>query len=64
MVAPRRWLMPLLLVILLSGGVRRSRPISTPCHRLHRCPSDLLHACLRRQGTTVISARIITLSSQ
>jgi phosphatidylserine/phosphatidylglycerophosphate/cardiolipin synthase-like enzyme len=40
MVAPRRWLMPLLLVILLSGGSATLHAHQDPCHRLHSCPSD------------------------
>jgi hypothetical protein len=40
MVAPPRWLMALLLVILLSGGSATLQAHQDPCHRLHSCPSD------------------------
>lgn len=40
MVAPHRWLMPLLVVLLLSGGSATLQAHQDPCHRLHRCPSD------------------------
>jgi phosphatidylserine/phosphatidylglycerophosphate/cardiolipin synthase-like enzyme len=40
MVAPRRWLMALLLVLLLSGGSATLHAHQDPCHRLHSCPSD------------------------
>ena len=40
MVAPRRWLMPLLLVLLLSGGSATLHAHQDPCHLRHSCPSD------------------------
>jgi hypothetical protein len=40
MVAPRRWLMALLVVLLLSGGSATLHAHQDPCHRLHSCPLD------------------------
>jgi phosphatidylserine/phosphatidylglycerophosphate/cardiolipin synthase-like enzyme len=40
MVAPRRWRMALLVVLLLSGGRATLHAHQGPCHRLHSCPSD------------------------
>jgi PLD-like domain len=40
MVAPGRYCMALLMVLLLSGGSATLHAHQDPCHRLHRCPSD------------------------
>ena len=40
MLAPRRWLMALLVVILLSGGGATLHAHQDRGHRLHSCPSD------------------------
>jgi hypothetical protein len=40
MVAPRRCLIALLVVILLSSGSVTLYAHQDPCHRLHSCPSD------------------------
>jgi hypothetical protein len=40
MVAPRRCLIALLVVILLSGGSATLHAHQNPCHSRHSCPSD------------------------
>jgi phosphatidylserine/phosphatidylglycerophosphate/cardiolipin synthase-like enzyme len=40
MVAPHRWLMALLVILLLNGGSATLHAHQDPCHRRHSCPSD------------------------